>query len=83
VDVAPVLHKAYLPHLQMVSPVLLSGAIKLAPYDDKQPDGSKYVIKFHRRADSWASLEPPPEGTKILAEERRAGVPMVTLYQLP
>jgi 4-amino-4-deoxy-L-arabinose transferase-like glycosyltransferase len=83
VDVAPVLHRSYLPHLQLVSPVLLSGAIKLAAYDDKQPGGSKYVIKFHRRADSWAPLEPPPEGTKILAEVKRAGVPMVTLYQLP
>jgi hypothetical protein len=66
-----------------VSPILMEGAITLAPYDDKQAGGSKFVLKFHRRADPWASLEPPPEGTKVLAEVKRAGVPMVTLYQLP
>ena len=80
---APVLHAKYLPHLQLVTPILMSGGITLAPYDDKVPGGSKFVLKFHRRADSWASLEPPPEGTVILAETKRAGMPMVTLYQLP
>jgi hypothetical protein len=83
VDIAPVLHARYLPHLQLVSPILKSAGITLAPYDDQQPGGSKFVLKFHRKADPWASLEPPPEGTVILAETKRAGVPLVTLYQLP
>lgn len=83
IDVAPVLHQAFLPVVQRESPILMSGGITLAPYDDKQAGGSKFVLKFHRRADPWESLEPPPEGTVILAEVTRAGVPLATLYHLP
>jgi hypothetical protein len=38
---------------------------------------------FHRKADPWKSLLPPPEGTKTLAEFRVRGVPLATLYELP
>ena len=83
IDVAPVLHPVFLPHLMDVSPILRGANLTLAAYDDKWAGGSKYVLMFHRKADPWASLNPPPEGTKVLAEVRRAGVPLVTLFELP
>ncbi|QDT53790.1 Dolichyl-phosphate-mannose-protein mannosyltransferase [Caulifigura coniformis] len=83
IDVAPVLHPIYLPHLLRQSPILQAAGISLAPYDDKRPDGSPYVLLFQRRADPWTSLDPPPAGTTILDEVKRSGVPLVTLLKLP
>jgi 4-amino-4-deoxy-L-arabinose transferase-like glycosyltransferase len=83
IDVAPVLHPVYLPQLLNQSPILQSAGIALSAYDDKQPNGSKYVLHFHRQADPWASLTPPPAGTKVIAELKRAEVPLVTLLKLP
>jgi len=83
IDVAPVLHPVYLPHLLDVSPTLQGANLTLGAYDDKQAGGSRYVLLFHRKADPWASLTPPPEGTKVLLETKRAGVPLVTLFELP
>jgi len=83
IDVAPVLHPVYLPHLLSQSPILQEAGITLEAYDDKKSGGSKYVLLFHRRADPWESLDLPPEGTKVLAEVRRAAVPLATLMELP
>jgi hypothetical protein len=82
IDVAPVLHPVYLPHLERQSPILREAGITLHPYDDKQAGGSQYVLHFWRKADPWQSLDPPPLGTKVLAEVRRLGVPLVTLLEL-
>jgi 4-amino-4-deoxy-L-arabinose transferase-like glycosyltransferase len=83
IDVAPVLHPYYLAHVLEQSPILRSAGIQLAAYDDKQPGRSRYVLMFHRKADPWGSLLPPPEGTETLAEMRRGDVPVATLYRLP
>jgi len=83
IDVAPVLHPVFLPHLLRQLPILREADLELAAYDDKQLGGSKYVLLFHRKADLWESLNPPPEGTEILAEAKRAGVPLATLFRLP
>jgi hypothetical protein len=83
IDVAPVLHPVYLPHLLDVSPTLQGANLTLGAYDDKQAGGSKYVLMFHREADPWPSLNPPREGTQVLAEVNRAGVPLATLMEQP
>ncbi len=83
IDVAPVLHPVYLPHVLSKSPILQAADITLTAYDDKRPGGSRFVLLFQRKADPWGSLSPPPEGTRVLAEAKRGGVPLVTLYQLP
>jgi hypothetical protein len=83
IDVAPVLHPFYLSHLLEQSPILTAAEIQLAAYDDKQPGRSRYVLMFHRKADPWGSLLPPPEGTETLAEMKRGDVPLATVYRLP
>lgn len=82
IDVAPVLHPIYLSHVLEQSPILKSAEIQLAAYDDKQPGRSRYVLMFHRKADPWGSLLPPPNGTETLAEMKRGSVPLATLYRL-
>jgi hypothetical protein len=82
IDVAPVLHPVYLPHLLIESPILRNAGIMLAAYDDKRPGGSNHVLHFHRKADPWESLESLPEGTQLLAEVSCKGVPLLSLYQL-
>ncbi len=37
IDVAPVLHPVYLPHLMRQSPILRDAGLTLEAYDDKQP----------------------------------------------
>jgi hypothetical protein len=83
IDVAPVLHPFYLQYLLEQSPILKTASLRLAAYDDSRSGGSRYVLMFHRKADPWKSLLPPPEGTKTLAEFRVRGVPLATLYELP
>jgi hypothetical protein len=82
IDVAPVLHPFYLEHLLDQSPILKQAGIQLRAYDDKVAGGSPYVLQFHRKADPWASLNPPPPGTEILLELTRADVPLVSLMRL-
>jgi hypothetical protein len=83
IDVAPVLHPFYLDHLLQQSPILQEAGITLRPYDDKQPGGSPIVLLFHRKADPWESLLRPPRGTEKLAEFKRDGVALASLYRLP
>lgn len=81
---APVLHPANRIDLELLSPVLQSGAIRLDSYDDADPARAdmRYVVVYRRHADPWASLEPAPAGGQLLCEVRRDGVQLAALYDL-
>lgn len=82
--IAPVLHPANRIDLQLLSPILQEHGLQTDSYDDKNPDktGMRYVLVFRRHADPWDSLEPNPQGARLLCEVRRAGVQLAACYDL-
>lgn len=82
IDLAPVLHDIYLIDWLSQTPALLNHKIRFRAYRDDNLDQIEYVIVFRRGADPWASLEPAPANSVLLAEVRRQGVQLAALYQL-
>jgi len=80
---APRLHLIQELDMMLQSPILAAHRVRITAYDDPLRDQIRYVIVFRRRADQWASLEPAPEGGKLLAEVSRSGVELAALYELP
>lgn len=83
VDVAPVLHPLQLDFMKQGSWFRNRPDIQLKAYDDQKPDPSPYVLVIHRKADPWASLSPPPEGTEVLGQVERQGVVLAEFLRLP
>ncbi|WP_437204073.1 ArnT family glycosyltransferase [Planctomicrobium sp. SH664] len=81
--VAPLLHPAYLQVLRRDSWLRHRPDLTFEPYDDTNPQLSKYVLVIRRHADPWASLTPPPPGTRVLEQVTRDGVVLAELLQLP
>ncbi|MEZ6064410.1 MAG: phospholipid carrier-dependent glycosyltransferase [Planctomycetaceae bacterium] len=83
--VAPLLHPLNQSDLPLLSPILQRQRLTFAPYDHNAPYAAemRYVLVYRRRADPWSSLEPPPEGSRMIAEVVRAGVQLAACYELP
>jgi hypothetical protein len=79
--VAPVLHPFQLEELRAQCPILRERNIVLRPYDDALDEPVRTVLVIRRRADSWASLTPAPEG-RLLSETVRGGVQLSTVYEV-
>ncbi|MEW4487516.1 hypothetical protein AB1L42_05510 [Thalassoglobus sp. JC818] len=82
-EMAPVLHPLQLEFMRCGSWMKHRPDIQLSAYDDARESLSPYVLTIHRRADPWASLLPPPEGTEVLASIRRQGVVLAEVLKLP
>lgn len=82
-DLAPVSHPLQPAFMAHQSVLRFRSDLTLRPYDDRYLDEVRYVLVVRRRADPWESLEPPPPGTRVLAEVRRAGVQLAALLELP
>ncbi|MCA8998909.1 MAG: phospholipid carrier-dependent glycosyltransferase [Planctomycetaceae bacterium] len=84
VAIAPVLHPAILSEMWPHHTWLRHRPdLQFVAYDDQQQPLPEYVIVIRRHADPWASLTPPPEGTKRLAAVERSGVFLAELLKLP
>lgn len=83
VGIAPVVHPAFPQFLKSDSWLVHRPDIVLVPFDERQPDAPRYVIHIKREADTWKSLESPPEGTRTLAQMVRQGVVLAEALQLP
>jgi hypothetical protein len=79
--VAPVLHPFQLDELRTQSPALRARGIELRPYDDTTGEPIRRVLVIRRRADSWPSLTPAPEG-RLLCQVVRDGVQLAGVYEL-
>ncbi|MEZ5941287.1 MAG: alpha/beta fold hydrolase [Planctomycetaceae bacterium] len=83
-DVAPVLHPAQLEFfVRNQTQLRLRPDVKLRGYDPSLHSDLQYVLTFRRLADPWKSLDPPPPGTKTLAQVVREGVLLAAFYELP
>ncbi len=84
VGIAPVLHPAILREMWPRHTWLRHRSdLKFVAYDDQRPPLPQYVIVIRRLADPWASLSPPPAGTKVLETVERSGVVLAELLELP
>lgn len=64
---------------------LLAGDADVVGWDPQHPElaaGSRYALVYHRRAD-WDQVEPLLRGARVIAENRRFGVWLARLYELP
>ena len=83
IDLAPRLVPDQEVELLLQSPILSAGNYRLRAYDNNAGREIRYVLVYRRRADPWPSLEPAPEGSRLLAEVRRDGVQLAALFELP
>ncbi|NOX54152.1 MAG: 4-amino-4-deoxy-L-arabinose transferase [Planctomycetes bacterium] len=83
IAVAPTLHEFQWGDLRDESPLLKGRDIRFAPYGTSQADRAVYLLVFFRKADLPRELRHPPAGGERLAEVRRCGVLLATLYASP
>lgn len=82
IQLAPVLHPAYLQTLQE-TPALKEKGIQLVPYDSEQPPVSEYVLYFQRNPYLPKTLqEQKPDSLNVIAEVARQNVPLARLIRL-
>ncbi len=81
--VAPVLHPSFVESLRKDSWLRHRPDLILLAYDDKAQVVPRNVLVIRRMADSWESLNNPPEGTIIKGRVTRSGVPLAEMIQLP
>lgn len=82
-EVAPVLHPLQLEFMKKGSWLRHRPDLSLRAYDDQRDDLSPYVLVIRRKADPWASLTPPPQGTRVLSVVKRQGTILTELLELP
>jgi hypothetical protein len=81
IDVTPVLHHLQLRDMMEQSPILRSHQVRLVPFNSERTRDTKYVMFYHRYSYLPDALRKHEFQGRLVAEVRRDGVPLASLYE--